>query len=250
MKTIKPFAFYGTKLSSVVIPEGVESIGGSTFSWCTSLTSVTLNEGLVKILSNPFYSSPITEITSNSKRFIVSSNKMELVDTETETLVTFLCAKLNQNGTYIISNDIMNIGSNAFTNCSNLTSVTLRDGLKNIGDSAFGGSGLKSVEIPTTVEMIDYTAFGHCKSLSKFSIKDGMKGKLGNRVLFESSLKEITLPKSLWSNDDTLIDPSAFLDSNLEKVIFDCDNKNSRCISGVEYYKGKEVTRVCSQCPA
>ena len=47
---------YCTSLSSITLPEGLTSIGGSAFSGCTSLSSITLPEGLTSIGTHAFSS--------------------------------------------------------------------------------------------------------------------------------------------------------------------------------------------------
>src|SRR4051794_13688619 len=42
VSSIGPFSFCNTSLTSILIPEGVTSVGASAFSGCTSLTSATI----------------------------------------------------------------------------------------------------------------------------------------------------------------------------------------------------------------
>jgi len=55
---------------------------------------------------------------------------------------------------------VTSIGSEAFADCTGLTSVTLPSSLKSIGDLAFYGcSKLTSLKIPSSVTSIGYWAF-------------------------------------------------------------------------------------------
>ena len=175
------------------------------------------------------------------------NNDMELIDKDTETLVAFLCGKLNEDGTYQISSNVKIIGSYAFCSCLKLKSVTLHDKLKTVGEYAFYTTGLVSVDIPASVESIGNYAFSYCKSLSTLSIEEGMSGTIGNYILFDSLLTELTLPESLWTNDK-LISDKAFEGSNLTKIIFSCDKGRFTCTSRTDTYKGKEVTIECGVC--
>ena len=66
-----------------------------------------------------------------------------------------------------------NIGNNAFTCCSNLTSVTIPDSVTSIGDIAFSGcSGLTFVTIPDGVTSIGLCAFSDCTGLTSITIPD------------------------------------------------------------------------------
>lgn len=51
-----------TKLRSIILPEGLKTIGQNAFYYCENLTSVTLPQGLEKISGHPFVGTGITEI--------------------------------------------------------------------------------------------------------------------------------------------------------------------------------------------
>ena len=53
---IPAYAFYGFDvMSSIVFPEGITSIGKSAFAYCTSLTQLTIPEGVSEICSDAFW---------------------------------------------------------------------------------------------------------------------------------------------------------------------------------------------------
>ena len=60
---INDYAFYKQSFSSVKIPEGVTSIGKSTFEGCYNLSYVYLPEGLTEIGSQAFSNTPVSVIT-------------------------------------------------------------------------------------------------------------------------------------------------------------------------------------------
>ena len=62
-----------------------------------------------------------------------------------------------------LPNGVLNIKSNAFNGCSSLTSITLPKRLTHIWDFAFSGcTGLTSIEIPNSVTNIAFAAFRDC----------------------------------------------------------------------------------------
>ena len=63
------------------------------------------------------------------------------------------------------------IQSNAFENCSSLTSVILPNSITSIGEYAFSHcTGLTSIEIPDSVTSIRNSAFSHCIGLNSVTI--------------------------------------------------------------------------------
>ena len=99
-----------------------------------------------------------------------------------------------------VSYDVRMIGSYAFSYCTNLTSVTIPNGVTYIGYYAFFVcSNLTSVTIPSSVKTIDFAAFMGCSGLSSVTIPDGVT-KLGEHA-FENciGLTSITLPVSVTS---------------------------------------------------
>jgi hypothetical protein len=71
-----------------------------------------------------------------------------------------------------IPNGVTNIGDYAFfQRCFNLTSVTIPDSVTSIGDDAFNGcSALTNVTIPSSVTAIGDLVFGFCFSLTNISV--------------------------------------------------------------------------------
>ena len=118
-----PWINYRSSIKSVVISEGVTSIGNSAFFECNNLTSVTIPEGVTSIGNSAF----------------------------------FKCSSLT---TVTIPSSVTSIGDHAFSDCSSLTSVTIPEGVTSIGDYAFSGcSSLTSVTIPMTLTSIGSSCF-------------------------------------------------------------------------------------------
>ena len=133
VKTIGSGVFQNkTSVTSVVIPEGITSIG--SFSGCTSLTSITIPEGVTSIGTSAFEG--CTSLTS----------------------VT-------------IPDSVTSIGYYAFYGCNSLTSVTIPDSVTSIGSQAFYGcDSLTSVTIPDSVTSIGFDAFWGCSSLESITL--------------------------------------------------------------------------------
>lgn len=81
----------------------------------------------------------------------------------------------NEHGEYITSitipDQVKRIGDYVFSGCSKVSSITLPSNLTEIGQYAFNGcTSLKSIQIPNTVTRIGVYAFHNCTSLSSIVI--------------------------------------------------------------------------------
>ena len=145
-------AFWYCGLTSVEIPESVESIGEHAFDHCTSLTGVVIPEGVKSIGYYAFaYCSRLTSVTIPESMTIMYSE------------VFMYCTSLTS---VTIPGGVTSTGASTFENCSSLTSVVISKGVKSIGYSAFENcSSLTSVEIPDSVTSIGNAAFNNCTGL-------------------------------------------------------------------------------------
>ncbi|MBQ7819584.1 MAG: leucine-rich repeat domain-containing protein, partial [Bacteroidales bacterium] len=74
-----------------------------------------------------------------------------------------------------IPEKVTTIGDNAFSGCSNLTSITIPEKVTTIGDNAFSGcSNLTSITIPEKVTTIGDNAFSGCSNLTSITISENV----------------------------------------------------------------------------
>ena len=140
------------KITSVVIRDGVTTIGGWAFDCCSSLTSVTIPASVTSIGEGAFDGcSSLTSVTI--PKGVPSIGNWTFDSCSSLTSVT-------------IPASVTSIGDYAFCDCSSLTSVTIPEGVTIIGESAFWDcSSLTSVTIPESMEYIDSSAFCGCDNL-------------------------------------------------------------------------------------
>ncbi|MBP5377642.1 MAG: leucine-rich repeat domain-containing protein, partial [Bacteroidaceae bacterium] len=73
-----------------------------------------------------------------------------------------------------IPNSVINIGTYAFRSCTGLTSIEIPNSVTNIGNEAFTGcTGLTSIEIPNSVTKIGNSAFAGCIGLTSILVSNG-----------------------------------------------------------------------------
>ena len=95
---------------------------------------------------------------------------------------------------------ITSIGDGMFTNCAALTRVVIPDSVQHIGFRAFAEcSSLSDVTIPDSVMSIDEGAFALCESLTSLTIPDSVASLGEEAFLACSGLTSIVIPDSLTS---------------------------------------------------
>ena len=151
---------YRETIKTVVINDGVTSIGEDAFWNCDNLTTITIPNSVKSIRDGAFD----------------------------------LCESLIS---ISIPNSVTSIGVGAFRECRSLTSITIPNSITSIGRSAFVYCALTSVVIPNGVESIEDGTFFGCDNLATIIIPNSVTS-IGERV-FEgcSSLTSIIIPNSV-----------------------------------------------------
>ncbi len=99
-----------------------------------------------------------------------------------------------------IPESVTSIGNVAFWNCTGLTSVTIPNSVTSIGNVAFWNcTGLTSVTIPNSVTSIGNVAFWNCTGLTSVTIPNSVTS-IGNVAFWNcTGLTSVTIPNSVTS---------------------------------------------------
>ena len=171
------------KLESIVIPDSVTSIGEYAFVGCKSLTTkVEIGEKIIDGIKYLLYCNRTAKVIQKSTRY-----KGDIIIPET---VEF------KGITYRVTS----IGSEAFTWCEKLKSITIPNSITSIGDRVFYQcTGLTSITIPESVTSIGKRAFENCKKLTSVIIPDNVNSVGNGTFSWCFALTEIVIPDSVKS---------------------------------------------------
>ncbi|MBP5366455.1 MAG: leucine-rich repeat protein [Bacteroidales bacterium] len=212
------------KSGSYTIPNTVTSIGEYAFYYCDGLTSISIPNSITTIGDGAFSGCSSLQYNEYDNALYLGNNGNQYL--------LLVYAKSDNIKTCEINSDCKFIHSNAFYDCSSLTSITIPNSVTNIDESAFWGcSSLKyneydnalylgntdnpylflfkakdtditSVEINNNCKFIEYSAFSECRSLASVTIGNSVT-TIGNRAfVFCSSLTSITIPNSVTNIGD------------------------------------------------
>ena len=85
-------------------------------------------------------------------------------------------ARIQRVNKVVVNSGITELGYSMFSNCTQLTSVSLPSGLKRIGSCLFlGCTRLSTITIPSSVTTIESNAFTHCDSITAITLPGGLR---------------------------------------------------------------------------
>lgn len=159
IRSVAPLAFKEQGVVKVTLSGTVRELEMGAFHRCGRLKEVVLNEGLWRIGPSAF--TPDTHLW-----------RVNLPESLTE------------------------MGESAFFGCDALTDIRLPSRLSVIPHAAFGGSGLRSLRIPSTVKKISYGAFTICRDLKTVTVEEGVE-EIGSQAFSECPHLKIYIPFSV-----------------------------------------------------
>ena len=233
-----------THLTKITIPKSVKEIADGTFRDCTSLKTINLHKNISSIGQEAFYNTAFYNDESNwdnsglySQNYLIQvKNDIKgayRINEDTSVIADGAFFECNELTSVVIPKSVTNIGSGAFSCCSNLSSIkvdennaiydsrnncnaiietstnTLVQGcystvipysVTKIGEGAFSGcTNLIRIKIPDSVTVIENGAFFNCRSLLEINIPKGVKSI--NALTFAkcTDLKNINIPDNITS---------------------------------------------------
>lgn len=162
---IGAFAFLGSNIKSVTIPDTVLVIGEKAFMECGNLIEINFGANVEQIDNMAF-----------SK-----------------------CTSLKE---LTVPKSVTRWGNSVFSDNTSLVSLTFEEGVTTIAPAAFyGASSLESVTIPASVKTFSTFAFGGCSNLKDAYIKSTDFETLGNSLFGINENLVVHIPKNGSSTD-------------------------------------------------
>ena len=170
----RPWESYEDKIKTVIINDGVTTIGDFAFYYCTNLKSVTIPNGMSMINDSAFYA--CESLTS----IIIPDSVTTISD-----YAFRYCGLMS----ITIPDSVTTIGWATFANCYNLKSIIVDSNNQYYSSDECGvllnkykttliqypiGNERKDYTIPDSVTRIGDWAFGECQSLTNVIISDNV----------------------------------------------------------------------------
>lgn len=204
LKRIGTYAFQGTTLTSVNIPDNVETIEEYAFSNARQLQEVHLPDSLTSLGRYAFVScrnlrtvkipTKLKEIPWYTFDGCNSLQSVELHDSITGFGdYSFRNCNLRE---ITLPKSTTWVGGYAFNGNSNLSKVTLNEGLIDIWAYAFQDTAIDTLNCPSTLRNIYNSAFAGCRNLRQINLNEGLT-RIEVYALANNKATEIVLPSSL-----------------------------------------------------
>ena len=234
---------YCFDMTSVTFQEGsqLESIGNEAFAYC-ELNSLDIPESVTTIGDNAFggietiiysgtaegapWGANIIEGNSGGGGSFEVDNLLYIIIDEDKHYVSVGQGSEPATGKVDIPSYVTNpddgieyevtaIGDNAFSNCSNLTSISIPDVVTTIGHDAFSNCiNLNTVTIPNSITSIGDRAFAYCYDMKSVTFDEGSQlESIGDEAFAYCGLSSLDIPESV-----TTIGDNAF--GGIETIIY------------------------------
>ena len=226
LRSVGARAFSGTNILSVTLPANLTYCDNSAFFFCsnlesirvnsansayTSVDSVLFNKAKTTLLLYPcaksgsLYTIPSTVTSIAAGAFETASNLGRVtIPDGVESIGEMAFAYCENLASVSIPKTVSSWGSYIFMECYNLKQVTLADGLTTIGAYAFLGSGITTIDLPSSIRTINDSAFLGT-ALTSITLPEGVTELGESAFAYCDSLATVSLPQSL-----IYIGPEAF----------------------------------------
>ena len=205
VKTVGSEAFENAKnITSITIPECVESIGSNCFKNCENLITINIKSNTINNLIGKFNELGKLQniiISENNPNYTVDEYGVLFNKDKTQLIK---CPEGSKLGSYSIPSTVTYMYPYCFFNCKELASINFPESITSITENTFiNCNKLQSLVIYGNIEKIGKNAFSGCNCLEIISIREGVKtiesGAFKKDKYSEWKETDVFLPDSLTS---------------------------------------------------
>lgn len=203
-------AFANPYISKVTIPDGIEVIADSAFTYCNLHGVITIPVSVKKIGVAAFFPMLyIDSIVVDARNSYYDSREgcNAIIETATNTLIAG-CINTR------IPEGVVNIAQAAFVGAEKLTDITLPASVRTIGEAAFVRSGIVEINIPEGVTRLERYTFQYCENMGKVTLPQSLL-TIETAALSHCGYKELIIPENVTTIGDYAFDYCELL----EKVV-------------------------------
>lgn len=170
-------------ITSIVIPDSVITMAHGVFDTCKNLSSVKIGKGLVEGLdySTFGFQTNLKEIIVNKDNPAYKSVNNVLYTKDGTVLINYPVG--SENTEFAIPDGVVTISDYAFSSADALTVLIIPDSVTHIGQSAFYGTGIRTLTLPSSVTHIGGRAFDSCLDLSSIVIPSSVT-EIGGQAFY------------------------------------------------------------------
>ena len=284
VKTIGAWAFSVCGLTDLVIPEGVQTIGNEAFLYNNNLQLIICNAATPPTLGDNAFDNDITpsikvplqsiaayrqaegwknftnyyggEVIADGITYRIDENDAMVAAAEATLTEANIPSSVEFEGnqypvikindevfsgntnltTVTLPEGLVEIGVSAFFQCKNLESVTLPESLTTLGGEAFrGNTNLTTVTLPAGLVGIGVYAFYGCKNLESVTLPESLTTLGDNAFRSCKSLKIVKIPSKVTAIPDHCFEGCSSLESvtipegvtDIGAYAFSCCNLNA-----------------------
>jgi len=218
VREIGPFAFtdydgYGfgspgrtprDHITGVVIPQGVTKIGHGAFTRCYRLPLINIPEGITHIGDEPEMGTTPNGAFEDSGLAgeLILPQSLAYLDHNAfaGTAINSITIPPGMGGVITASPHNKNVGQGVFANTKNLRTIHFPANMTAISYEMFKESGLTTITIPEGITEIGEMAFQGCKSLTTVVLPSTIT-KIGDYAFSNCALTTVTIPDLVTSID-------------------------------------------------
>ena len=174
-------------LTSLTVPDGVETIGSHTFSYYDKLTDIKLSDSVTSIGDYAF-------AYSANLKTIDLGNKLTKIG-----IGTFAATAISG---IVIPDSVIAIGESAFGTCEKLTDIRIGNGITHMGRWIFSGSGYYNNSANWDNDVLyvgNYLVDAKETMPSEYFVKTGTRVIAQSAFYYATKLESVSIPESVIS---------------------------------------------------